>query len=589
MKYLELVGVYEQLERTSKRLEKTYCMSEFLKKIPVKELDRIILLVRGLVFPQWDERKIGMASRLLLKAINTASGIDLAEIEKEWKKTGDLGLCAENIMSKKSQATLFAQELTTDKVFENIQKQASMEGAGTVDKKVKLIAELITSAKPIEAKYIIRTVLEDLRVGLGEGTVRDAIAWAFFSQELGFKYESKENDFVVEDREKYNQYIGAVQEAYDVANDFAVVAKAAKENGLQGLGSISIEPGKPIKVMLYQKVKDMKEAFEAVGRPAAFEYKYDGFRLQIHKNKDKIWLFTRRLDEVTKQFPDVVSFVQGHVKGDSFIIDCEAVGYDTNTKKYTAFQNISQRIKRKYDIAEMSKKFPVELNIFDVVYYDGECLLKKPFSERRKIVERIIANPADLKIKPAVQLITEDDSAAEAFYKKSLAAGNEGAMVKNLQGIYKPGSRVGYGVKLKPVMETLDVAIVGAEWGEGKRSAWLSSFIIAVRNPETGELVEIGRVGTGIKEKDEEGVSFNQLTEMLKPFIIKEEGKEIRVKPTVIIEVNYEEIQASQTYGSGFALRFPRFVRLREDRSPDEISTTEEVKVLYEKQRGRGK
>jgi len=589
MKYLELVGVYEQLERTSKRLEKTYCMSEFLKKIPVKELERIILLVRGLVFPQWDERKIGMASRLLLKAINTASGIDLAEIEKEWKKTGDLGLCAENIMSKKSQATLFAQELTTDKVFENIQKQASMEGAGTVDKKVKLIAELITSAKPIEAKYIIRTVLEDLRVGLGEGTVRDAIAWAFFSQELGFKYESKENDFVVEDREKYNQYIGAVQEAYDVANDFAVVAKAAKENGLQGLGSISIEPGKPIKVMLYQKVKDMKEAFEAVGRPAAFEYKYDGFRLQIHKNKDKIWLFTRRLDEVTKQFPDVVSFVQGHVKGDSFIIDCEAVGYDTNTKKYTAFQNISQRIKRKYDIAEMSKKFPVELNIFDVVYYDGECLLKKPFSERRKIVERIIANPADLKIKPAVQLITGDDSAAEAFYKKSLAAGNEGAMVKNLQGIYKPGSRVGYGVKLKPVMETLDVAIVGAEWGEGKRSAWLSSFIIAVRNPETGELVEIGRVGTGIKEKDEEGVSFNQLTEMLKPFIIKEEGKEIRVKPTVIIEVNYEEIQASQTYGSGFALRFPRFVRLREDRSPDEISTTEEVKVLYEKQRGRGK
>ena len=589
MKYLELVGVYEQLEGTSKRLEKTFYLSEFLKKVPAKEVDRIILLVRGLVFPQWDERKIGMASRLLLKALNTASGIDLAEIEKEWKKTGDLGLCAENIMSKKSQATLFAQELTTDKVFENIQKQASMEGAGTVDKKVKLIAELITSAKPIEAKYIIRTVLEDLRVGLGEGTVRDAITWACFGQELGFKYESKENDFVVEDREKYNKYITAIQEAYDVANDFAIVAKTAKENGLKGLNEISIEPGKPIKVMLYQKVKDLKEAFETVGKPAAFEYKYDGFRLQIHKKKDKIWLFTRRLDEVTKQFPDVVSFVQEHVKGDSFIIDCEAVGYDTNTKKYTAFQNISQRIKRKYDIAEMSKKFPVELNIFDVVYYDGECLLKKPFSERRKIVEKIITNPADLKIKPAVQLITGDDSTAEAFYKKSLAAGNEGAMVKNLQGIYKPGSRVGYGVKLKPVMETLDVAIVGAEWGEGKRSAWLSSFIIAVRNPETGELVEIGRVGTGIKEKDEEGVSFNQLTEMLKPFIIKEEGKEIRVKPTVIIEVNYEEIQASPTYGSGFALRFPRFVRLREDRSPDEISTTEEVKVLYEKQRGRGK
>lgn len=586
MKYLDLVGVYQKLEGTSKRLEKTFYLSEFLKKVPAQEIDTVILLAQGRIFPAWDERKIGMAARLLLKAINIASGIDITSIEKEWKNTGDLGHTAENIIARKRQATLFASELSVSKVFANLQKQATIEGAGTVDKKVKLIAELLTSAKPKEAKYIIRTVLEDLRVGLGAGTVRDAITWAFFGNEMGFQYTKEENKLTVDDREKYNYYIDTVQEAIDIANDFAIVAKKAAK-GLEALKEISLIPGKPVKVMLYQKVKNLDEAFKTVGKPAAFEYKYDGFRLQIHKNNGKIFLFTRRLDEVTKQFPDVVQFVTENVSGDSFIIDSEAVGYDKNTKKYTAFQNISQRIRRKYDIASMAKKFPVELDVFDVIYYNGENLIKKPFSERRKIVEKIVA-PVELSIKPAMQFITEDNKKAEEFYQKSLKAGNEGVMIKKLSGIYKPGSRVGYGVKLKPTMDTLEVVIVGAEYGEGKRSHWLASFIIAVRDPDTDEILEIGRVGTGIKEKEEEGMCFGQLTELLKPLIIKEEGKIVWVKPSIVIEVDYEEIQRSPTYKSGFALRFPRFVKLREDRGAGDINTLEEIETLYEAQRGRG-
>ena len=586
MKYWDLVGVYEQLEQTSKRLEKTFYLSEFLKKVSDKDIDTVMLLVQGKVFPAWDERKIGMAARLLLKAINIAAGINIAEIEKDWKKTGDLGQTAENMISRKKQATLFVKELTTDKVFENLQKQATIEGAGTVDKKVKLIAELLTSAKSKEAKYIIRTVLEDLRVGLGAGTIRDAIVWSFFGKEIEFTYDPENNKLVLEDRERYNSYANVVQEACDIANDFALVVKKAKK-GLSGLKEINLEPGKPVKVMLYQKVKNLPEAFETVGKPAAFEYKYDGFRLQIHKHKEKIWLFTRRLDEVTKQFPDVVKFVQANVSGDSFIIDSEAVGYDVKSKKYTAFQNISQRIKRKYDIASMAEKFPVELDVFDVIYFNGENMIKAPFSERRKIVEEIVT-PVEMNIKPAVQLITSDEKEAEEFYQKSLDAGNEGVMIKNLSGIYKPGSRVGYGVKLKPTMDTLEVVIVGAEYGEGKRSEWLASFIVAIRDPDTDEVLEIGRVGTGIKEKAEEGVSFGQLTEMLKPLIIKEEGKIVWVKPEIVIEVDYEEIQASPTYKSGFALRFPRFVKLREDRGVGDINTLEEVEMLYDMQRGRG-
>jgi DNA ligase-1 len=585
MKYSELVEVYEKLEGTTKRLEKTYFLSEFLKKTDSSELDKTILLVQGKVFPIWDERKIGMASRLLLKALLIATGIDP---EAEWKKTGDLGLAAEEITRHKKQATLFNQELTADKVFDNIQKLATLEGEGTMDKKTKLVAELLTSATPKEAKYIIRTVIEELRVGLGEGTIRDAIVWAYFGNEAKVKYTPEGNTFELENREEYNKYVESVQEAYDAVNDFAEVARTAKQKGISGLNEIDLEPGKPIKVMLYLKAKNMQNAFETVGKPAALEFKYDGFRMQIHKTKDSLIIFTRRLEDVTAQFPDVIEFVQEHITGDTFIIDCEAVGYDRFTKKYIAFQNISQRIKRKYDIQETAKKFPVELNIFDIVYYNGESLIKKPFSERRKVIENMIQDPEYLKIKPAEQQIISDLAEAENFYKKSLEAGNEGIMVKNLSGIYKPGARMGYGMKVKPTMETLDVAIVGAEWGEGKRSAWLASFIIAVRNPETNEFMEIGRVGTGIKEKSEEGTSFSQLTEMLKPLIIKEEGKLVLVKPEIIIEVDYEEIQKSPTYASGYALRFPRFIRLREEKSPDEITTINDARALYESQRGRG-
>ncbi|MBD3361419.1 ATP-dependent DNA ligase [Candidatus Woesearchaeota archaeon] len=585
MKYAELVGVYNKLENTSKRLEKAYHLSEFLKKVDSAELDKVMLLVQGKVFPSWDERKIGVAARILIKAIQTSTGINA---EKTWRETGDIGKAAEKLTACKEQATLFSQELSVDKVFDNLQKLATLEGTGTVDKKIKLISELLTSASPIEARYIIRTTIEELRVGLGEGTIRDAIVWAYFGEQAKINYSVEENKLKVENRGEYMKYVDAVQEAYDVVNDFSIIAKIVKQKGFEGLSEIKMKPGIPIKVMLYPKAKGIEDAYTIVGKPAALEYKYDGFRMQIHKKNKTIKIFTRRLEDVTAQFPDVCEYVSEKIEGESFIIDSEAVGYDRFSKKYIAFQHISQRIKRKYDIEEMAKRYPVELNVFDVIYYNGENLIKKPFSERRKILVSMIKEPEYLKLKPAEQVMTENTADAESFYQKSLDAGNEGIMVKNLQGIYKPGARVGYGVKVKPTMETVDAVITGAEWGEGKRSAWLASFIVAVRNTETDEFVEIGRVGTGIKEKSEEGVSFGQLTEMLKPIIIKEEGRIVQIKPEIVIELDYEEIQKSPTYSSGYALRFPRLVNLREERSPEEITTLEDIEILYESQRGRG-
>ena len=582
MKYIELVDVYEKLESTTKRLEKTFIISEFIKKTPWGDLHEIILLLQGRVFPSWDEQKIGVASRLILKAINTATGISASKIENEWKKTGDLGIVAENLVKEKKQSTLVQQSLTVDKVFTNLQKLAGLEGAGTVNKKMQLISELLTSAKPKEAKYIVRTILEELRVGVAAGTLRDSIVWANFGDKFKLRYDEKEKTMEIGDREKYNEFSEIVQKAYDMTNDFSVVAEKARGK-ISGLEKLDIVVGKPIKVMLAQKVKDVKEGFERCLKPCDVEYKLDGFRIQAHKKGKEIILFTRRLENVTKQFPDIAEYIMKNVKGESFIIDSEAVGYDPKTERYLPFQSISQRIKRKYDIAEMAMKFPVEVNVFDIVYYNGRSLIDDDFEKRRSLIKKIVANKKR-NIVVVKNIVTSDEDKVERFYKESLREGNEGIMIKKLKAPYKPGSRVGFMVKLKPVMETLDLVIVAAEWGEGKRAHWLSSFTVACIDDE-GNFLEIGKFGTGIKEKAEEGVSFEELTKLLKPLVIAEKGKEARLKPKIVVELTYEEIQKSPTYSSGFALRFPRLLRLRLDRGSSEVNNLEEVKDLYNRQR----
>jgi DNA ligase 1 len=254
------------------------------------------------------------------------------------------------------------------------------------------------------------------------------------------------------------------------------------------------------------------------------------------------------------------------------------------------FQNISQRIRRKYDIEQMAKEIPVELNIFDIVFYNGKSMIKEPFVERRRVIEKIV-KPRLYQIRLAEQTTTDKDSEAESFYRRSLAAGNEGVMFKNLNAPYRPGSRVGTWIKLKPIMETLDLVIVAAEWGEGKRAGWLTSFTLAVHDPDTDEFLEVGKFGTGIKEKkgeedqnDESIVSFKELTEILRPHIITEKGKEVRIKPNLVVEIKFEEIQKSPSYSSGYALRFPRLVRIREDRSPEEASTLDQVEKMFKQQ-----
>ncbi len=639
MLYSELVNTYQELEKTTKRLEKTYLIAKLLKKTNTEDLETVTLLVQGNVFPSYDQRELGVAARLILKALSQTSGIEQRKIEDKWASIGDLGKVAEELIAKKKQMILSKEELTVKKVITNLRKLAELTGAGTVERKLQLIRELLSSAQPLEAKYIVRTLLGELRIGAAEGSIRDAIVWAFFPPIIGIffqcqkcknwmpkmqkclecgnkiddkfaieitkkhtgkilKIKSKKDlenknlknydSILTEDektaREAYNYLINVVQTAINLSNDLGITALTAKTKGVKGLLTIALKIGVPIKVMLFQKAKDLEDAFSIVGKPAELEYKYDGFRLQIHKNKE-IKLFTRRLEDVTKQFPDIVDIVKKNIKANNYIIEGEVIGIDPKTKKWLPFQNISQRIKRKYGIKEMTKEIPVMLNLFDVIMINNKNIIKEPFKKRRAWLDKIV-KPVPNKLAVAKALITSSEKEAEAFYKEALEKGNEGVMVKNLDAVYEPGSRVGYGVKVKPTMETLDLAIIGAEWGTGKRAKWLSSFTIACKKGD--KFLEIGKVGTGIKEKGA-GVTFTQLTEMLKPLIIKQKGREVTIKPKILIEVDYEEIQRSPTYSSGFALRFPRVVKIRYDKPADEADSLEKVKRLYEQQRGRKK
>lgn len=582
MQYAKLVEIFEKLEATSKRLEQTAIISEFLKGVSIEDLPETILLLEGRIFPRSDESEIGIASKIMLKAINVASGESTNRINTEWKKTGDLGTVSFNLIKKKKQSTLRSHELTVNKVLNNLRQLSKIEGLGSIGKKIQLIAELLTSAKPNEAKYIVRTILDDMRIGVGEGTIRDSIVWAFFGSKLKIHYNKKEHKVEMENRESYNQYVDAVQKSYSLANDFATVAQAAKKQGIEGLEQIEMSIGIPIKVMLALKVDDIDDGFKRCSKPAEFEYKYDGMRMQIHKNNHEIKIFTRRLENITNQFPEVVDSVKKLVNEKKVILDSEAVGYDKKTGKYLPFQSISQRIKRKYDIEKMSEQYPVEVNVFDIINYKGKSIINKPFEERKKLLKKIIKQTPK-KIVLAKSIVTENKKEVESFYKKALDSGNEGLMIKRLDAPYKPGARVGYMCKLKGTKENLDLVIVRAEWGEGKRSNWLSSYTLACKDKD--EFLEIGKASTGLKEKREEGLSFAEMTDLLKPLIQKEDGKTVIIKPKIVIEIAYEEIQKSPTYSSGYALRFPRVKHLRQDRSPDDIATLKLVEQFYDEQK----
>ena len=569
MEYAKLAAVYAELEKTPAKLRKVDIIAELLKECNEEELPVVTMLVQGRVFPSWSDQEIGIAQQLMIKTIATSTGFPETGISKEYRTSGDLGLVTEKLVAKKRQATLFSRKLTVRKVFSNLRKLAETSGKGSQKRKFQLVAEMVSSASPLEAKYIVRTVLGDLRVGVAAGLVRDSVARAFFGDLEGDDYKGA---------------VKAVEWAWFLRPDYGEVACIARKGGLKALKAVKLEVGKPYMVQLSEKSPGLEEAMEAYEEPA-LEYKYDGARLSIHKRAGKVWLFTRRLEDVTRQFPEVARKAAECIKVRECILEGEMIGLGKDGRPLP-FQFLSQRIKRKYDIEKVMEEIPVTVRLFDIVQLEGKVMFKEAQKARWTALGKVLKPSSDFR--QAEHLETTDPGKAEEFYQGALRKGHEGLIIKDMKAAYQPGRRVAGGwLKVKPVMENLDLVIIGGTWGTGKRAGWLGSLSLGARS-ETGAFLECGMIGTGIKEKDEEGgVTFENLTRLLKPNILEEKGNSVRIRPKVVVEVAYEEIQKSPNYSSGFALRFPRVVRIRDDRKPDGADTLERIERLFLEQKGK--
>ncbi len=546
MRYSALAEMYERLEGTAKKLEKRDILAELYRDCSDSELRIVVLLSMGTVAT--GQQELGIAGEMMRRVIMRTYGADEKDAMKKFRETGDLGLTAEFFVRNRRQRTLAKKELTAGHVFDNLQKLSAIAGGGSQEKKVALVSELLSSASPTEARYIVRTVLGEMRVGVAAGIVRDAIAKAFGK-------EPKD-----------------VERLFNVIPDYGKVAELVKKGRMRA----DVIVGVPVRVMLAERAEDLKSAISEFDNPA-IETKYDGFRIAVHKSRDGVKIFSRRLDDVTNQFPEIAQWSRELIKARECIVEGEAVAIDKEGEPLP-FQRLSRRIQRKYDIDKMVKEIPVQVNLFDMIFMNGRSWMGKPLKERWGRLVSIISVKKG-KFQLAEHIETKDFEKAERFYRSAIAEGQEGVIIKNLDAAYQPGKRVGYWLKVKDILEPLDLVVVGAEWGEGKRAKFLGSLVLAARKGD--KFLETGMMGSGLTEKQ-----LQDITEMLKPLITEEHGKRVHLKPHLVVEVGYEEIQKSPKYPTGYALRFPRLLRVRTgEKKPEDVNTTRDIERLFRQQK----
>jgi DNA ligase-1 len=545
MDFMDFARICEQLERTSGRLDMIGIISRVLPDLPDDELPIFIRFVMGRIFPDWSPEKLGIGPNLLYEGIAYVVGIHRDDVIQVVNRTGDVGRAAEELLAQKEQTSFFSEDLTLTEVYRNLSSIAASEGKKSQREKLLLVRRLFTNAKPLEGRYLARIMLEDLRIGVGEGNVREAIARAF-----------SVDPFLVE-------------HAFQAENDLGKVALLARQ-GSARLRDVRIEPFHPVRMML-AKQGTIESAVADNGELAA-EYKYDGSRFQFHKVGNRCKMYSRKLEDVTAALPDVTEILMGATTHD-VIFDGEVIAISGG--KPMPFQTVLRRFRRKYGIDAMREEIRMIPNVFDILSLDGETLIDLPFSERRKKLEGVLTGHL------APQIVSDDPVTIDMMYRDALAAGHEGLMLKVPGSPYTPGVRGKNWIKIKPDVDTLDLAVIGADWGEGKRAHVFGSFLLACQ--DQGGLVPLSRVATGFSDDQ-----LQEIYALLKDRVISQQGKEVRFEPGLVIEVGYSEIQTSPNYESGFALRFPRFLRLRDDKSIDEIETLDSIRERYRSQGGNG-
>jgi DNA ligase-1 len=561
--FREFAETCQAIEKISSTIDITNRVADLLMKVSVEELSLATHFIMSEVFPTWSGEQLGIGTSLLYASLSKASGMSIKSIESLVRTTGDIGDTALLILKEKqkNQITFSSfleeqPELSITEVYQRFKTASEASGKGSQEVKVKNLQFLFNSSTPREAKYISRLALEELRIGVGEGVLRDAIAKAF----------SVPADLV--------------EHAFMVTNDLGIVAVAAKKGGIEGLKDLGIEINRPIKMMLSQISPDIDADIREM-KEAAIEWKFDGARVQIHKAGNSVTIYSRKLENVTNSLPDLVEIIRKHVKAEYAILDGEAVAVDEKGKP-RAFQEILKRFRRKYDVGEKVLGIPIQLNLFDIMYLNGRTLIDLRLLERRKVLESCVESSTEdsKSISVDKQVITEDLEVVEKIYREALKAGHEGVMVKNPNSVYSPGKRGKNWLKKKPLMETLDLVIVGAEWGFGRRANLIGSYTVACYDPETSNFLQVGKVGTGLNDE-----KLKELTEMLSGLMDGgEAGGVFAIRPKIVLEIAFEEIQKSPNYNSGFALRFPRFIRIRDDKDPGEADTIQRIEKAYNQQ-----
>jgi len=578
MEFSTLAEIFQRMEKTSKRIELTDILVELLKKTPKEILPNVVYLLQGIIRPNFEGVELGIAEKLAIHAISKSSGLSIKKIEDDYREGGDLGLTASNILKLKTQTTFIVEKITVERVYDTLFKIAKLEGKGSQDLKIKYISSMLNDATPVEAKFVMKILLGTLRLGVAENTVMDALAIAFTG-----KKENKEE----------------IENAYNVSSDLGKVSLVVATDGIEEIKKFKISLFSPIRPMLADRVKSEAEAIKKMPQLFAAEFKLDGERVQIHKQMNKIILFSRRLENITQYYPDIIENIGKSINVDEGIFEAEIVPINENTGEFLPFQELMHR-RRKHKLEKAVLQYPITVNFFDVLYFDDRSCLNLEYTKRREILEKVVKEDNFAKLVPT--LLVKNENEIEDFLENSINSGCEGLMLKTPNAGYRAGARGSNWLKLKreyrnELGDSLDLVVIGAYFGRGRRTGLYGTLLLGTYNPENDTFPSICKVGTGFTDE-----SLDQLYQILSNKVILKKNSrvvsemeaDVWLEPELVLEVVASEITLSPIHktglnlvrkDTGFALRFPKFTgKIRYEKAVEDASTHDEVLALYKNQ-----
>jgi len=578
MEFSTIAEIFQRMEKTSKRIELTDILVELLKKTTKEILPNVVYLLQGIIRPNFEGVELGIAEKLAIHAISKSSGLSIKKIEDDYREGGDLGLTASNILKLKIQTTFIVEKITVERVYDTLFKIAKLEGKGSQDLKIKYISSMLNDATPVEAKFVMKILLGTLRLGVAENTVMDALAIAFTG-----KKENKEE----------------IENAYNVSSDLGKVSLVVATNGIEEIKKFKITLFSPIRPMLADRVKSEAEAIKKMPQLFAAEFKLDGERVQIHKQMNKIILFSRRLENITQYYPDIIENIGKSINVDEGIFEAEIVPINENTGEFLPFQELMHR-RRKHKLEKAVLQYPITVNFFDVLYFDDTSCLNLEYTKRREILEKVVKEDNFSKLVPV--LLVKNENEIEDFLENSINSGCEGLMLKTPNAGYRAGARGSNWLKLKreyrnELGDSLDLIVIGAYFGRGRRTGLYGTLLLGTYNPENDTFPSICKVGTGFTDE-----SLDQLYQILSNKVILKKNSrvvsemeaDVWLEPELVLEVVASEITLSPIHktglnlvreNSGFALRFPKFTgKIRYEKAVEDASTHDEVLTLYKNQ-----